>query len=88
MHPFVTGELACGTMRNRDEILRLLQELPLARSAEHDEVLDLVEREQLWGRGLGWVDMHLLASALLSRASVWTLDQRLARSASALETAF
>jgi predicted nucleic acid-binding protein len=84
MHPFIMGELSCGTMRNRGEILRLLQELPEARVAEHEEVLGLVERKRLWGRGIGWIDVHLLASALLSRSTIWTLDRQLSRVASSL----
>jgi predicted nucleic acid-binding protein len=84
MHPFIMGELSCGTMRNRGEILRLLQELPEALVAEHEEVLGLVERKRLWGRGIGWIDVHLLASALLSRSTIWTLDRQLSRVASSL----
>ena len=76
-HPFVIGELACGNLRNREEILTLLAALPEARVAEHHEVLHLVESARLYGRGLGWVDAHLLASALLSRCAFWTLDKPL-----------
>jgi len=85
MHPFIVGELSCGTMRNRKEILRLLQELPEACVAEHDEVLRLVESRRIWGHGVGWVDVHLLASALLSRSTIWTLDRQLFRLASSLK---
>ena len=85
MHPFIIGELSCGTMQNREEILRLLQELPGAHLAEHDEVIGLVERDHLWGQGVGWVDVHLLASALLSHSTIWTLDRRLLRIASSLK---
>ncbi len=84
-HPFIIGELACGIVRNRSEILRLLQALPEARAAEHEEVLRFVEARRLFGRGIGWVDAHLLASALLSGAALWTLDRRLARVATALK---
>jgi predicted nucleic acid-binding protein len=83
-HAFVIGELACGTIGNRQEILRLLLALPEARTAEHHEVLGLVERERLYGRGIGWIDAHLLASALLSGSTLWTLDARLSKVASAL----
>ena len=76
-HPFVVGELACGRMRNRDEILGLLAKLPEAKVARHDEVLALVGRHRLCGRGIGWVDAHLLASSLLSHAPLLTLDRRL-----------
>lgn len=76
-HPFVIGELACGQMRNRREILTLLGTLPGAHVAEHDEVVAFVEEHRLFGRGIGWIDAHLLASALLSHARLITLDRRL-----------
>lgn len=87
-HPFVVGELACGGLRNRDEILGLLRSLPEASAAEHLEVMNLVEHERLYHRGIGWIDAHLLASARLSDAPLWTLDQRLARVAAALNLSF
>lgn len=83
-HPFVIGELACGVLQSRAEILRHLGALPEARLADHGEVLHLVESAKLHGRGIGWVDAHLLASALLSRCSLWTLDKRLSLLASSL----
>lgn len=86
-HPFVLGELAYGNLRNRVELLRLLNTLPGARVAEHDEALRLIETERLHGRGLGWVDVHLLASALLSGCALWTMDKALARTAARLEIA-
>ena len=76
-HQFVTGELACGNLSNRAEILSLLQALPLADHAEHEEVMQLIENYNLMGKGLGYVDMHLLASAVLSRVPIWTLDKKL-----------
>lgn len=86
-HPFVVGELACGQMRNRKEILSLLDELPKAHLAGHNEVLALVERQRLYGRGIGWVDAHLIASALLSHADLFTLDRRLSAVAAAVGVA-
>ena len=76
-HPFVVGELALGKLQQRDEILRLLGNLPAANVASQDEVLALIERRNLAGAGIGWVDAHLLASALLSDTSLWTLDRKL-----------
>ena len=76
-HPFVIGELACGQMRNRGEILALLKTLPSARLAGHHEVMAFVEEHRLFGRGVGWIDAHLLASALLSSSRLITLDRRL-----------
>jgi predicted nucleic acid-binding protein len=86
--PFVVGELACGTLHNREEVLTLLQALPEAQAAEQEEVMRVVERERLYGRGMGWIDAHLVASARLSSAALWTLDRRLSRIASALALAF
>ncbi|MGA2186178.1 MAG: PIN domain-containing protein [Bryobacteraceae bacterium] len=82
-HPFVLGELACGTMKNRDAVLSSLEALPVAVPATHGETLRLIEDHRLWGRGIGWVDAHLLASALLSNCALWTLDEKLDRTASA-----
>lgn len=78
MHPFVLGELACGNLQHRDEVLALLQDLPRASVADDEEVLYFIDRHMLMGRGIGYVDAHLLASASLSDpASLWTRDQRL-----------
>jgi predicted nucleic acid-binding protein len=78
MHPFVLGELACGNLRRRKEILGYLGELPAAVTATDEEVLRFVEGRRLYGRGVGWVDVHLLASARLSGVSLRTRDRRLA----------
>lgn len=83
-HPFVQGELACGTLRQREEILTLLAILPSAVSASHAEVLGLLGAERLHGSGLGWIDAHLLASTRLSGCALWTLDRALARAAAKL----
>jgi predicted nucleic acid-binding protein len=80
-HPHVTGELACGNLRNRAAILQLLRDLPAAVLATEEEALQCIERNHLQGRGLGWTDVHLLASALLTPARLWTLDGPLAREA-------
>jgi predicted nucleic acid-binding protein len=77
MHPFVIGELACGNLKNRSAVLSDLHALPRANSASNAEVQHLVEYRKLWGRGLGWVDVHLLASAVLSDCGFWTLDKGL-----------
>jgi predicted nucleic acid-binding protein len=80
-HPFVIGELACGNLRRRAEPLALLQALPSAQRATDEEVLAFIERHRLHGRGLGLVDMHLLASCALARALLWTADRRLRKAA-------
>jgi hypothetical protein len=87
VHPFVLGEIALGHVTSRDEVLADLATLDAPRVAEHAEVLALVERARLWDRGIGWVDAHLLASALLERIGLWTLDAPLARVARELGVA-
>jgi predicted nucleic acid-binding protein len=76
-HPFIIGELACGNIRRRSEILTHLQALPQATLAKHEEVLQFIENHRLMGKGLGYVDMHLLASVILTRVSLWTMDKKL-----------
>ncbi|MCW5982036.1 MAG: type II toxin-antitoxin system VapC family toxin [Bryobacteraceae bacterium] len=84
MHSYVSGELACGNLDNRPAILAYLEALPQAMPASDEEVLELIEVRSLWGRGLGWIDMHLLASALLSGCRLWTLDRGLRQAAEEL----
>lgn len=76
-HPFIIGELSCGSMRNRRFILDLLEDLPKVNSAEHDEVIKLIETRRFYSKGIGWIDAHLLSSALISGVQLWTFDQRL-----------
>ena len=76
-HPFVLGEVACGNLRNREEILSLLDALPQPPMATEEEALKLLEEKHLMGRGLGWIDIHLLGSALLAGIPLWTLDRPL-----------
>jgi hypothetical protein len=85
MHPFVVGELAVGNPLPRELILSRLRALPEARIARHDEVLDFIERHQLFGVGIGYVDVHLLVSTQLTPGStLWTRDRRLSAAASRL----
>ena len=78
VHPFVVGEIACGSLHNREAILELLQDLPAAAVAEGDEVLRFIESHVLHGKGIGYVDVHLLASvALTEGARLWTRDKKL-----------
>ncbi len=76
-HPFVIGELACGNLKNRTEILSLLAALPISSVASHQEATHLVTDRKLAGKGIGWIDVHLLASALLSNCTLWTKDNAL-----------
>ena len=86
-HPFVVGELACGNLAKRVEVLRLLRELPAVVSATDDEVLAFVERHRLMGAGIGWIDAHLLAAAALTGTNLWSLDAKLTRAARRLDLA-
>jgi len=84
-HPFVIGELACGNLSNRGEILTLLGSLPQLTAATDKEVLFYIDQHRLMGRGIGYVDAHLLAaSAIASPVKLWTLEKRLAAIAEAL----
>jgi len=87
-HPLIIGELACGNIKNRTEILSSLHALPTAVVAKHEEVLRFIESHHLMGRGLGLIDMHLLASALLTRMPLWTADQRLREVSAELNVAY
>ena len=85
MHPFVVGEIACGTLRDRELVLELLQDLPAVVVATDDEVMQFIERHALYSKGIGYVDVHLLASvALTGGTRLWTRDQRLRRAAADL----
>ncbi len=88
VHPFVIGELALGNLTQRQTILAALADLPQSPVASHDEVLHFIERTVLYGRGIGYVDAHLLAAVRLhGSAALWTRDKRLRESAAALEVA-
>ena len=76
-HDFVIGELACGNLRNRKEVLDLLQSLPRLAAATADEVLFFIEQQQLFGRGIGYIDSHLLAAAVMHGARLWTKEKQL-----------
>ena len=78
VHPFVLGELALGNLRRRDAFLSDLRDLPRAAVATDEEVISLIDRQTLFGRGIGYVDAHLLAAARLTAGTkLWTHDQRL-----------
>ena len=84
-HPFIIGELACGNLKNRNEIISLLQSLPMAPTIEFDEFLFFIDQNHLMGKGVGFVDVHLLASAKLSGVSLWTAAKRLKSETDPLE---
>ncbi len=87
-HPFIVGELACGNLKNRTNILSLLEALPMTLLVESEEVLSFIEIRDLMGKGLGYIDVHLLASAMLSGLPLWTLDKKLERVAEMLHRAY
>ncbi|HUI45423.1 MAG TPA: type II toxin-antitoxin system VapC family toxin [Nitrospirota bacterium] len=87
-HPFIVGELACGNLRNRLQILSLLVTLPSAQLADHEEVMLFIETHRLMGKGLGYVDIHLLASAIMTGVPVWTFDKKLNKAAATLGIKF
>ena len=88
IHPFIIGEIACGSLSNRATTLELLQQMPMATVVEFDEVLGYVERFKLHGKGIGYVDVHLLASAAMSGATLWTNDKRLKATAHGIKCAY
>ena len=89
MHPFVLGELACGNLKRRTDVLSLMSTLPQAAMATDNEALEFIDRRRLMGRGIGYIDVHLLASALLMGTSkLWTRDQRLSAVADDLALSF
>ncbi len=87
-HPWVVGELACGRLRNRGEILALLGALPQAPVVTAEEALSFIEIRGLAGKDLGYVDVHLLASAMLAHARMWSFDEALTAAARELAIAF
>lgn len=76
-HPFVIGELACGSFKHRIKTLDSLKELPSAVCATNDEIFQLIETHKLWTFGVGFIDAGLLASSLLTSCHLWTLDRKL-----------
>jgi hypothetical protein len=80
-HPVIFGELACGNLKDRAVLLSFLRLLPMSIEAEHEEVLSFIENNRLMGKGMGYVDLHLITSAVLTDVSLWTLDKKLAQAA-------
>lgn len=85
IHPFIIGEIALGSLSNRSSLLQLLEGLPPVNSASHDEVMTMIEARSVHSRGIGYVDVHLLAASLITPpVLLWTRDKRLAKVASDL----
>ncbi len=87
-NPFIIGELACGNISNRTEIISLMQALPMLDAVEHEELLLFIEHNKMIGRGLGFVDVHLLAAAMLAGIPLWTQDKMLKQACSRLSINF
>ena len=88
IHPFIIGELALGNLHKREVVLRLLHNLPKAIAATDDETLKFIENNKIFGLGIGFIDTHLLASARLTMARLWTRDKKLNEVAKKLELAY
>ena len=88
VHPYIVGELACGRLKNRREILSLLHALPEASVIDQTELLHFIDKRGLAGSGIGFVDAHLLASTELMRGLLWTSDKPLQRVADRLDLAY
>lgn len=89
IHPFIIGELACGNLKDRSTVLGLLAGLPSLRMLDPHEVLFFIDQKKLMGRGMGYIDVHLLAATLIATgAQLWTRDLKLFHAAKALSVAF
>ena len=84
IHPFILGELSCGNISNRKEVLALLRSLRSVDMVLDEEVFILIENRKLYGKGLGFIDIHLLASAMIHHVPIWTRDNTLKRVAGEL----
>lgn len=84
-HVAVIGELACGSLSRRDDVLESLKRLPRFPMASFDEAMELIRQKRLWGRGLSWVDCQILASCLSTTGHLWTRDRRLQDAAALVE---
>ena len=87
-HPLIIGELACGNLKDRAVIISFLKLLPISIEAEHEEVLSFIENNRLMGKGIGYVDAQLVASAVLTGVPIWTLDNKLAQVADRLHVKY
>ena len=88
IHPWIVGELACEYLHPRKTVLAALKRLPSVTAATEDEVLYLIETHKLIGLGIGYLDMHLLASACVHNLRLWTHDRRLHKTASTLNAVY
>ena len=87
-HPFIIGELACGSIKNRHEIISLLNDLPSTEMLDHHDIMEFIEYRKIMNKGIGYVDVHLLGSALISETPLWTFDNALKKIANQLSIAY
>ena len=87
-HPLIVGELACGNLKDRAIILSFLKLLPMSIEADHEEVLSFIEDNRLMGKGIGYTDAQIVASAVLTGIPIWTLDKKLAQVADELRVRY
>jgi predicted nucleic acid-binding protein len=87
-HPFVIGELACGGIKNRHEIISLLNDLPSTDILGHYDIMEFIEYREIMNKGIGYIDVHLLASALVSETPLWTFDKALKKVANQLSIGY
>ena len=87
-HPLVIGELACGNLKHRSKVLESLTVLPTTPTIEYEELHTFIETHKLFGHGLGWIDVHLLASTIFQQLTLWTLDQPVRHAARKLRCSF
>ena len=76
-HPFIVGEIACGSIKNRNEIINLLNDLPSTEIIDHSDIMGFIENRKIMNKGIGYIDVHLLGSALVSDTPLWTFDKAL-----------
>ena len=76
-HPFIIGEIACGDIKNRYEIISLINDLPSTDVLDHSDIMEFIENRKIMNKGIGYIDVHLLGSALVSETPLWTLDKAL-----------
>ena len=87
-HPFIIGELACGGIKNRHEIISLLNDLPSTDILDHYDIMEFIEYRKIMNKGIGYVDVHLLGSALVTETPLWTFDKALKKIANQLSIGY
>jgi len=87
-HPFIIGELACGGIKNRREIISLLNDLPSTDILDHYDIMEFIEYRKIMNKGIGYVDVHLLGSALVTETPLWTFDKALKKIANQLSISY